>query len=64
MTDHHRTDTFEDAVLGGLVLLVALVAGVALGSLAGAIVVGGFALVGAGLLIDARDRAAKGHTPR
>jgi hypothetical protein len=62
MTDHHRTEIFEDALLGVLVLLVALVAGLLLASFAGGIVVGGFALVGAGLLIDARDRAAR-HAP-
>ena len=63
MTDHHRTDLVEDAFLVLLVLLLTAVAALALHSFAAGIVVGGFGLIGAGVLIDARDRAAR-HTPR
>ena len=58
MSDH----LLSNLILGLAVLLVSLLAGLALGSFAAAIVVGGFALVGAGVLIDSRDRG-RTHGP-
>ena len=65
LTDrHHTSDLAGAVVLGLLVLVVTLLAAVAFGSFAAGIVVGGFALIGAGVLIDARDARHGGLRPR